>query len=241
MVFNSVQEAAALSERYHGIDGAALLRALIQDEFSGRIALVSSFGAESGVLLDMVARIDPNLPVIFIDTKKLFPQTLAYRDDLVQRLGLKDVRTIYPDYSDLTRFDPDGTLFDKDANACCYIRKVKPLQRALKGFDAWITGRKRFQGGLRKDLPLIEAAEGRIKVNPLALWSAADIQKAFDASKLPPHPLEALGYLSIGCEPCTSLPTSQQDARSGRWRGTDKEECGIHLGPDGRFHRASKQ
>src|SRR5690606_200614 len=128
---------------------------------------------------------------------KLFSETLAYRDLLIERLGLCNVRTIYPEYSDTGRFDPEGTLWDSDPGACCYIRKVKPLNRALKGFEAWITGRKRFQGGLRSALPLVEAAEGRLKINPLAGWSAKDIAAEFVRRALPEHPLKAAGFLSI--------------------------------------------
>lgn len=233
---DSVKKTAMLLDRYGDLDGEALLGPLIRKEFPGKIALVSSFGAEAALLLAMAAQIDPGLPVIFLDTQKLFPETLAYRDLLTAHLGLKDVRTIYPDYADTARRDPEGKLWSGDVNACCYIRKVKPLQKALKGFDAWITGRKRFQGGLRGDLAPVESADGKVKINPLARWSAVEIEKEFKARDLPEHPLKAAGYLSIGCAPCTALPANADDPRSGRWQGQEKTECGIHLGKDGHFY-----
>lgn len=233
---DSVKKAAALHEKYRDAPPETLLEAMIGTEFPGRIALVSSFGAEAALLLDMVAKIDPAAPVVFLDTQKLFPETLAYRDLLTARLGLKDVRTIYPDYADTSRRDPDGTLWKQDVNACCYIRKVKPLQKALKGFDAWITGRKRFQGGLRADMPAIESADGKVKINPLAAWNIEDIAREFAARDLPGHPLKAQGYLSIGCMPCTTPPQNENDPRGGRWAGQEKTECGIHLGTDGHFY-----
>ncbi|MCF8496245.1 MAG: phosphoadenylyl-sulfate reductase [Alphaproteobacteria bacterium] len=237
---NSVAQAQDLLERYGNLEGEALLSPLIRDVFPGRLCLVSSFGAEAALLLHMVSGIDSGLPVVFLDTQKLFPETLAYRDLLVERLGLSNIRTIYPDYTDTSRSDPDGTLWQSNPNACCTIRKVKPLQKALKGFDAWITGRKRYHGGMRTALPLIEASEGRVKINPLASWSAQDIKREFERRGLPAHPLRAQGYFSIGCLPCTAPPASEDDVRSGRWQGREKQECGIHLGDDGKFYKGSQ-
>lgn len=233
---DSVKRAAELQKKYRDSPAETLLAGMIRDEFPGRIALVSSFGTEAALLLDMVAKIDAAVPVIFLDTQKLFPETLAYRDLLTDLLGLKDVRTIYPDYADTSRRDPDNTLWSRDVNACCYIRKVRPLQKALKGFDSWITGRKRYQGGERTGLASIESTDGKVKINPLATWSIEDIAREFTARNLPEHPLKAQGYLSIGCAPCTSLPQNQNDSRSGRWAGQGKTECGIHRGADGHFY-----
>lgn len=205
-----------------------LLDRMIHDEFSGRIALVSSFGAESAVLLDMVAQVNRHVPVIFLETGKHFTETLMYRDRLARRLGLTDVRDIAPEEEDLQGADPEGTLWRSAPDRCCHIRKVLPLERALEGFDAWITGRKRYQGGSREVMPRIEAAEDRIKVNPLADWTLQQIRNAFKARDLPSHPLTNVGYLSIGCAPCTS-PVMRDDApRAGRWNGLGKTECGIH-------------
>jgi len=220
--------AETLRERYGELDGEDLLRVMLEWQYKGRIALVSSFGAEAAVLLDMVARIDPATPVIFIDSGKLFQETLTYRDILVQRLGLTDVRSIEPAPFDLGGHDPDGALWQRNPNLCCYLRKVLPLERALGEFDAWITGRKRDQGGERGDLRTIEAADGRIRFNPLANWSTDKINDSFKERGLPRHPLSDEGYASIGCAPCTVPVSGDAGARDGRWQGRAKSECGIH-------------
>jgi phosphoadenosine phosphosulfate reductase len=199
------------------------------DTFEGDLALVSSFGAESAVLLHLVAEIDPGLPVLFLDTGMLFGQTLDYRQQLARRLGLKNVRDLRPRFEDLAIGDPNAELWKTDTDACCRIRKVIPLDLALAGFSAWLTGRKRFHGGQRMRLPIVEAADGRLKFNPLANWSRAELDAYAAAHALPEHPLVAAGYLSIGCWPCTSPVEEGADLRSGRWAGSQKTECGIHL------------
>jgi phosphoadenosine phosphosulfate reductase len=218
-----------LRSRYGHLAGEALLRPLIETEFRGRIALVSSFGAEAALLLHMVAKIDAGVPVLFLETGKHFPETLAYRDELVARLGLRDVRSLVPDPRAAAGRDPDGTLWQRAPDACCALRKVEPLGKAIEPFAAWISGRKRFHGGARAGLPVLEAEGARTKVNPLAPWSAADIEAEVNARGLPRHPLVERGYLSIGCEPCTALPVTANDRRSGRWAELAKTECGIHL------------
>ncbi len=220
--------AEALYERYSRLEGEALLRIMLETEYKGRIALVSSFGAEAAILLDMVARIDQTTPVLFIDTGKLFHETLTYRDILVRRLGLTDVRTVEPISFDINGHDPDGEMWRRNPNLCCYLRKVLPLERSLAGFDAWITGRKRAQGGERTELETIEAVDGRIRFNPLAYWTEGDIKNVFRMLDLPRHPLFDDGYTSIGCAPCTATSPSDTEARAGRWRGSVKNECGIH-------------
>lgn len=221
-------EVAALNSQFEGATAHEILKASIRHQFAGGIAMVSSFGADSAVLLHMVAEVDPSTPVLFVDTVKLFPATITYRDELVEKLGLTDVRTEKPAREDLARQDPAGMLWMSDTDACCHIRKVLPLERALDGFEAWISGRKRFQSASRATLEFFEADAGRIKVNPLADWSAAEILDYARAHDLPPHPLVAQGYPSIGCLPCTSKVAPGEDARAGRWRGQDKTECGIH-------------
>ncbi|MFQ5786268.1 MAG: phosphoadenylyl-sulfate reductase [Alphaproteobacteria bacterium] len=222
------RHARRLRDAYGHLDGLDLLRLMIEEEFPGRIALVSSFGAESAVLLDLVARIDRAIPVIFLDTGKLFPETLAYRDRLVARLGLTGVRSVSPDATALTGGDPDGALWRDSPDACCYLRKVQPLERALAGFDSWITGRKRFHGNHRSNLETIEAIGGKIKINPLARWSREEVRAAIAERNLPRHPLVAERYLSIGCQPCTHRVPLGAPFRSGRWAGSEKTECGIH-------------
>ena len=222
-----------LRAAYGDLDGTGLLRPMIENAFPGRIALVSSFGAESSALLALVAEIDSSVPVIFLDTGKLFGETLRYRDRLVGDLGLLDVRTVKPDASEIARRDPDGMLWSRDADACCALRKVRPLEDALTGFDAWITGRKRFHSENRQSLPLIDASAGRIKVNPLANWTADKIAACLKARGLPAHPLVEDGFLSIGCMPCTERVAPGGKVRDGRWAGLDKVECGIHGFIDG--------
>lgn len=220
--------AAVLAQRYKGLDGLALIEAMIDREFGRGICLVSSFGAESAALLDMVARVDPATPVIFLDTLKLFGETLEYRQRLVARLGLTNVQDYRPDPADLAREDPDNDLWRHDTDACCHIRKVLPLDRALGEHRAWISGRKRFHGGEREAMPYIEADGPRVKVNPLAGWTQKDVDTYFAVRGLPRHPLVADGYLSIGCAACTRPVMPGEDPRAGRWAGSGKSECGIH-------------
>jgi phosphoadenosine phosphosulfate reductase len=206
----------------------SILRDSLQ-RFAGRIALVSSFGAESAVLLHMVAAIDPATPVIFLDTGKLFSETLAYRDRLAARLGLRDLRVAWP------RLGVADRLWETDPDLCCWQRKVAPLDTALEGFDAWITGRKRVQSATRASLePVERGPDGRVKINPLFNWSAEEVRAYFVRNDLPPHPLTLRGYGSIGCAPCTRPLRPGEHARAGRWTGTGKTECGIHLGRSAR-------
>ncbi|MBI1391596.1 MAG: phosphoadenylyl-sulfate reductase [Alphaproteobacteria bacterium] len=198
------------------------------DAFRGKLAIVSSFGAESAVLLHLAASVAPDTPVIFLNTGKHFAQTLSYRKKLAAEFGLADVRDIRPDVATLSRADPRGDLWRRDPDACCAIRKVRPLSEALDGFDAWISGRKRFQGGLRGALPVFEASKGAVKVNPLAAWTMDDIETYGVRFRLPAHPLVEQGFASIGCWPCTKPVEAGARARSGRWRGSEKTECGIH-------------
>ena len=193
-----------------------------------KLALVSSFGTQSAALLKVMADVDPSIPVIFLDTGWLFEETLAYRDTLIDRLGLRDVRSIKPDEATLSREDGERELWFSDPDACCRIRKVEPLARARKPFAAWLNGRKRFQGGLRADISVVEADGARLKFNPFANVSRDEIEAIFKLAELPPHPLVASGFLSVGCMPCTSRTAPNEDERAGRWRGRGKTECGIH-------------
>jgi len=204
------------------------INVMIRQLFPGRIAVLSSFGAESAILLDMVARIDPATPVIFLDTGMLFPETLAYKELLQKRLGLQSIRTVGAKIVEINKVDPDGQLHESNHDACCSLRKVGPLQSALRGFDALITGRKRYHGEDRALLPVFELADGRIKHNPLAGWSEEQIDSAFEQRGLPRHPLTFEDYLSIGCAPCTQQTNCSGNIRAGRWTGSGKTECGIH-------------
>jgi len=208
--------------------GIVALRQAILKDFAGKIAIVSSFGAESAVLLALVADIDPNTPVIFVDTKQHFPETLAYRDTLVARLGLTNVQNVGPSAQILADSDPSAELWQYDPDACCAVRKVAPLEAALAPFPAWVTGRKRHQTLARVALPPTEIVDGKTKINPLAGWTAAMIEAEMVRRHLPRHPLSLAGYPSIGCATCTKAVASGEDPRSGRWYGTGKTECGIH-------------
>ena len=222
-------ELSALAALAETTDTRQFLTHVIGGRFAGKTALVSSFGAESAVLLHLVASVDRDTPVIFLETGKLFAETLTYRDRLAGLLGLTDLRSIRPDAAAIAAADPTGDLWQSDPDRCCSLRKVEPLARALDGFAAWVNGRKRYQGGGRNGLPLVERVDGRIKLNPLANWSTARIEDYFAEHRLPRHPLDAEGYGSIGCEPCTTPVSSDEDGRAGRWRGTEKTECGIHF------------
>jgi phosphoadenosine phosphosulfate reductase len=220
--------AAELAAAYSHYDAGDLLRVMIEDEFAGDLAIASSFGAEAVALLALAAEIDPAVPVLFLDTGKLFPETIAYRDDVVAHLGLTGVRVVQPDILDVAAVDTVGDLWSRQAGACCYLRKVVPLVQAVTPHGAWVTGRKRYQGDGRSALAPIEASDGWVKVNPLAAWTKQDVFTLIAKRGLPKHPLLAQGYLSIGCQPCTRPVSAMDDERDGRWAGQDKTECGIH-------------
>ena len=225
----SVESRAFELDLLYGDEAAEELLCLaIRDVFPDRVALVSSFGAESAVLLHMVAAICPDTPVISVDTGKLFGETRRYRERLAESLGLTDLRVVSPDPLGIRRADPDGLLFARDPDRCCALRKTRPLSQALAEFDAWITGRKAAHGHEREGLRAFESDGRHIKVNPLHGWSKADVDEYFDARNLPRHPLEADGFLSIGCMPCTDRVCPGEGLRDGRWRGLEKTECGIH-------------
>jgi phosphoadenosine phosphosulfate reductase len=220
--------AAELALQLRGASPAEIIAAALKTVGREQLALVSSFGTESAALLKVMAEVDPAIPVIFLDTGWLFEETLAYRDTLIATLGLRDVRSIKPLEETLTREDPDRDLWFSNPDACCRIRKVEPLARALKPFSAWINGRKRFQGGARAEIPVVEEDGARLKFNPFADVSREEIEAIYARAKLPQHPLVASGFLSVGCMPCTSRTSEGEDARAGRWRGQAKTECGIH-------------
>lgn len=222
-------DAIRLNNMFRGVEPTEMLRVLLAENMLGDVAAVSSFGAESAVLLHMIAQAGRNTPVLFLDTGKHFPETLAYGGDLVERLGLNDLRILTPDPEVILKKDETGLRWSYDPDGCCEIRKVVPLETALAGFDASITGRKGFQSSTRSGLPRFELDGDRLKVNPLANWTKADLDAYFEAHDLPRHPLEAEGYPSIGCAPCTSKVQAGEDPRAGRWRGWDKVECGIHV------------
>jgi len=219
---------ARLNAKYEKLPPAEIIADALAQEWFPRPVVVTSFGAEAVVLLHMTSRAKADIPVIFIDTGKLFGETLRYRDRLQHVLGLEDVRTVGPRLSEIEQYDPMGLLNQESPEMCCNIRKTKVLARALTPFDSWINGRKRFQNNSRGSLRIIEFEQERMKLTPLANWSAQDLKDYAIKNALPLHPLVKQGYPSIGCFPCTSKVTHEDDARSGRWPGKSKTECGIH-------------
>jgi phosphoadenosine phosphosulfate reductase len=220
---------AALQEKAAGRDAHGILALALKEEFAGRTAVVSSFGAESAVLLHMVAAIDPHTPILFLNTGKLFGETLRYRDRLQDVLGLGDVRSLAPTREARDTLDPEGDLWLKNGDACCNFRKVIPLAQALAPFEAQVTGRKRFQTRERASMQAVEYFEGRFRFNPLWQWTLPELEAYSAAHNLPRHPLVEDGYPSIGCMPCTRRVQAGEDYRSGRWADSEKDECGIHL------------
>jgi len=228
-----------LNARYRHHSATAVLEHALSDAQVGNIAMVSSFGAESVALLHMLSVMDRSVPVLFLDTEMLFDETLSYQAEVAEKLRLTNVQVIRPDREATFHRDTDGLLHRRDPDACCALRKSEPLQKALGPFDAWITGRKRFQGQDRIDLEFFEnEADHRIKVNPLVHWTPQDVQDYMTNNRLPRHPLVAQGYPSIGCAPCTTRVAAGEDARAGRWRGREKQECGIHFA-DGKIVRGA--
>lgn len=229
----TLAEAESLNARFASVAAPAMIAAMLGEALIGRAAAVSSFGAESAVLLHLVAQVDRALPVLFLDTGKHFPETLAYRDRLVERLGLTNLINLTPEPADLAARDASGERWSYDPDDCCELRKVRPLARALASFDASFSGRKSFQAATREGLARVEIdsgdTAGRLKINPLADWSPIDLDDYMRVHDLPAHPLVAKGYPSIGCAPCTSRVAPGEDTRAGRWRGFEKVECGIHM------------
>ena len=226
---NADDELVRLNSYFSDKPTKELLKFVLTGKKMGRVALVSSFGTQSSVLLHLVANIDSQVQVLFIDTGKLFPQTLQFQKELASVLNLANIKSVIQDSTQLTGRDPDGNLWNSNNSACCDLRKVEPLKNELNRFDSWISGRKIFQGGMRSSLNLFEKSGDHIKVNPLANWSQDQIKAYIDRFSLPIHPLINEGYSSVGCMPCTSPAVENQSSREGRWPGIEKTECGIHL------------
>lgn len=221
----------ALNTSFQGATAQDVLHAALVERVAGELAMVSSFGAESAVLLHLIAQIRTQTPILFLDTHLLFPETLEYQRRLCDILGLTNVRVLQAKPERLAEQDPRDTLRMSDANRCCNLRKTEPLMAALSAFDGWITGRKRYQSDTRQHLKYFEqdGATKRVKLNPLAFWTPDQVDAYFVRHTLPRHPLVSRGYPSIGCAPCTSAVQKNENPRAGRWREQAKTECGIHL------------
>jgi phosphoadenosine phosphosulfate reductase len=218
-----------LNQGFEGKSSEDIIR-WAMGEFAPDLAMSTSFGAESAVLLHLVTRVHPTIPVLFTNTGFHFKETLEHRDKLVKRLDL-NLRELKPEISNEEFLAKNGKLYERDPDACCAVNKIAPFEKALKDYKAWITGIRRNQADTRKSSQFVENYRDRmVKLNPLLNWTSKmfwDYAKKYD---LPYHPLWEKGYLSIGCSPetCTRPVKLGEDPRSGRWAGTGKVECGIH-------------
>ncbi|MFP1630330.1 phosphoadenylyl-sulfate reductase [Zhengella sp. ZM62] len=226
---HAAARAADFEARYADLPPALIVEIAARTLFPGTVTAVSSFGADSAVLLHMIAKVAPDLPVAFLDTGHHFGETIAYRDALLADLGLTNLQVFHPNASQLALRDPANDLHGRDTDTCCAIRKVEPMARAVEPCEAWFTGRKRFQAATRAALPVFEPVGHRIRVNPLAHMEPDAVRAYAERHGLRENPLVAFGYLSIGCFPCTQPVRPGDDARSGRWAGQSRTECGIHL------------
>lgn len=240
----STNERLAQKERVDGLNetfGQAtaqeIIHAASNQIFFDRLACVSSFGADTAILLHMISRFAENTPVIFLDTGKHFPETHAYVSTLIQELGLGVVATAYPQKTRVEVEDPAGELYTIDQDRCCHIRKTQPMLQALRPYSAFLTGRKRVQTLARAEIKPFEAFGQWTRVNPLWDWSREQIDCYFEEHNLPKHKLVTKGFLSIGCAPCTRAVAKGEDERAGRWAGTGKTECGIHIDLNGEVLR----
>ena len=199
------------------------------DLFGDKLLFTSSFGAGSGVLLHLWSEVARNLPVVFIDTGFLFPETIAYRDRLVKELGLA-LAVVRPAASNADFLADYGSdIYRKNPDFCCHQNKIEPLQPRVAVADAWVSGLRRDQSDARASTPiLLGADDGPIKVHPLATMTAAEAAAYMVEHAIADHPLRAEGYASIGCKPCTRAVEPGEDERAGRWAWTAKTECGLH-------------
>jgi len=230
-LFGDAVAASRLEGKFALVKATSLLRLAIEDLFPGRIALVSSFGADSAVLLHMIAGIDKRTPVVFVDTGQHFPETLAYRDRMAAEWNLNLVNAL-PRTTLAEHEKQFGLLYIVQPTECCAIRKVEPLMRSIEPFQLLFTGLRREQSPSRANIKKIEehitpAGKHLKKISLLADWDWAMVEAYAAEHGIPALPLYAQGYTSIGCEPCTAIPEAGADLRSGRWGGK-KLECGIH-------------
>ncbi len=225
---NEVKE---LNKEFHKSSPEEIIRKS-RNLFKDKIVYISSFGIESAIILHMISQIDKNFPIALLNTNFLFKQTLDYKNKLIKSLNLKNFVEIFPDNSKLQKDDPNNNLWKSDVEKCCELRKVKPLNKFLKKYNAWISGRKSYQGGERFDVQPFEFNNGKVVVNPLANFEKKFVLLYFNNNNLPKHPLVEEGYLSVGCTHCTFKPKNIEDPRSGRWINQTKTECGIHYKKD---------
>ena len=217
-----------LNLRFQEQEANEILYESINKFFLKKIVYVCSFGAESAVILHLISNISKDFPIIFLNTGKLFDETLNYRNDLIKLFNLTNIIEIYPEKFDLTKHDANEVLWKADHNKCCEIRKVNPLKKALKPYTTWISGRKGYHSNERREKKVLEIVNSKFVLSPLINWSQNKITEYFESFNIPKHPLYKKGYLSIGCRNCTVTSSDSNNVRSGRWSNTKKTECGIH-------------
>lgn len=223
-------EIRQLSHRFETRGVEEILKWAVE-RFSPRLAMTSNFGAEGVVVIDHLARVAPETPIIYLETGFQFAQTDELKERLRERYGL-NIITHRAELSVEEQNRIHGErLYERDPDLCCRIRKVEPLAAALKGCDAWIAALRRDQSPTRANIGVVEwnARHGLVKINPLATWTRRQVWDYIVANELPYNPLYDDGYASIGCAPCTRRVMAGQHERSGRWDGEKKLECGIHL------------
>ena len=205
-----------------------ILENSINNIFKKKMVYVCSFGTESAIILHMVSEIDKSLPIILLNTNYLFKETIEYKDYLINKFKFSNFKEIYPSIKDLKINDSEGKLWKEDPDLCCNIRKVLPLQKELKKYDAWVSGRKSYHAGERTNLKFFEYINEKIVVNPLANVNRNFVDSYFKKHDIERHPLFESGYLSLGCTHCTVKTSMIDSPRSGRWADKIKTECGIH-------------
>jgi phosphoadenosine phosphosulfate reductase len=225
----TADEVGALAGELQHATAAEILREAV-DRFPGRVVLTCSWQRTSSVLVHLIATNALDVRIVEVDTGLLFPESHAVREQLVARYGI-DVETLRPRRTvDEQAEDAGAELWLRDPDACCGLRKVEPLERALSGADAWVSGLRRSSGGSRGSVQpfSLDEARGVVKVAPLWQWSSGDVEAFCDEHAIPVHALHAQGYPSIGCMPCTRPVKPGEDERAGRWAWTGKTECGLH-------------
>ena len=221
------KEVESLNRQFHKSSPLEIMKKSL-NLFKNKIVYVSSFGTESAMILHMISEIDKNFPIILLNTNFLFSKTIDYKNELINIFKLNNFLEIFPNNADLKKYDPKDNLWKSNVEKCCEIRKVQPLKKFLENYDAWISGRKAYQGGERIDINPFEINNGKIVVNPLANFEQKLVSEYFLNHNLPRHPLFNEGYLSVGCTHCTHKSSNKNNPRSGRWVNQIKTECGIH-------------
>ncbi|HJT22135.1 MAG TPA: phosphoadenylyl-sulfate reductase [Nitrospira sp.] len=232
MTKRSTDEIQSWAESLETKPPQEILTAAIE-RYAPKVVLACSFGAEDVVLVDMVHRIDPSVPLLYLDTDFLFPETYTTRDRIVQQYGLKpaqvlQVKSLLTPQKQAQQFGE--ALWARDPDRCCELRKLEPLTRALKDYDAWITGIRREQSPTRAHAKVVEwdARFQLVKLNPLARWTWSDVWTYIKVYEVPYNELHDRNYPSIGCTHCTSSVAPGEDPRAGRWKNQAKTECGLH-------------